>query len=48
MIALIYRSSKIHSLELRLLGTTKTIKSLEKEKRDRDQEIKQLKLELDK
>ena len=30
------------------MGTTKTIRSLEKEKRDKDQEIKLLKLELEK
>ena len=36
------------TLELRLMGTTRTIKSLDKEKRDREQEVKLLQLELDK
>jgi hypothetical protein len=40
--------AKIKNYELRLLGTTKTIRSLEKDKREREQEIKLLQLELDK
>lgn len=39
---------KSHSLELRLLGTTKALRSLEKEKREKDQEVKLLQLELSK
>lgn len=42
-----YRADKIRSLELRLKGTKKSIQSLEKEKRQKDQIIKQLQVELE-
>ncbi|CAI2371457.1 unnamed protein product [Moneuplotes crassus] len=41
-------ADKIRSLELRLVGTKKSIQSLEKDKRDKDNFIKQLQHELDK